>query len=233
MTIEDVDKICNYFYQLAVLPLRNSGFEQEWHNRNLNEPYYFSLAYFCVAAVLDNKSTSHVPDNLRSAIKVLEYIEEHDQDYHHGSVRPWARIGDARHALGDQRGEIDTCNRGIETLTRVFGWHQGDLLPFEKQNGNEYSFPEILHAQKGRSQLEISDFEGAIASFEFVLGSLRVRGITDYINSDFPKGLRPYISMAKNNQTTIIERQEPSAQAREYQKQSMSFVNMLSRIFGK
>lgn len=233
MTIEEVDNICQRFFELAVRPLRNIAFEQEWNERNLTEPYYYSLAYFCVAAVLDDKSRNNDVDNLHDAARVLEYIEVNDQDYQHGSVMPWSRISDVRRALGDQQGAIAACNDGLETLTKCFDWHPGELLPAEMRGHQKYSKPEILYAQRGRSQLEISDFDAANASFSSALESLHVRGRSDLVNNDFPEGISKLLARAKQRQTTTVIGVEPSAEARQVQQQQMGIARMLTRLFGR
>ncbi len=233
MTANEVDRVCQRFFDVAVRPKRNFDFEQEWRQRDPSDPYYFSLAYFCVCAVLDDETTRSDPAYLQDAAEVLRHIEENDRNYQDGSVTPWSRLGDVYRSLGDQQEAIQTYSRGVDILTRTFDWQIGELLPTEANFGLPYSNIELLYARRGRSELELSRYEDAARGFGVALKSLRQRGTPDMVNAHFPDGIERLLKSAQAGKTTIVERTSLSSEQEQFQKQAPSFARMLSRLFGK
>jgi tetratricopeptide (TPR) repeat protein len=233
MTTSEVDQACQRFFDVAVRPKRNVDFEQEWLQRDPSDPYYFSLAYFCVCAVLDDEATRNDPAYLRDAAEVLRYIEENDRDYQNGSVNPWSRLGDVYRSLGKQEEAIQTYSRGIDTLTRAFDWKVGELLPAEANFGLPYSNVELLYARRGRSELELSRYGDAARSLETAFKSLRKRGVRDMVNAHFPDGIETLLESARTGKTTVVERTSLSSEQEQFQKQGTSFARMISRMISR
>ncbi|MBO6622406.1 MAG: tetratricopeptide repeat protein [Balneola sp.] len=233
MNIQKIDLICQQFFNISVKPKRNLNFEHEWKQRDLSDPYYFSLAYFCVGAVLDDERTRNNSSYLQEAVSVLNYIEQNDRDYQNGSVFPWSRLGDAFRSLGEHKKAIQAYNRGIETLTQTFNWKIGELLPIEARMGIQYSNIELLYARRGRSDLELSRFDDACHIFDTVLSSLQKRGIQDLVNTHFPEGIMTLLKSAQAGKSIVVDRTPLSDEENQYQRQGTSLARMFSRFLGK
>ena len=173
-----------------------------WRNQEKepNNMDYLQLVYGCCVHLLENNPFPNENKKKTSILKfcdqLLDYIHTNspDNDKHYFPIA--MRKGNIYKELNKRESELEIYDKEIKYLVQKNKWIPGQMTV--REQFQKYSMVEILFAQKALSHYDMGDFEEAKKHFQIVLGSIKKRGIEDFINTSFPEGIKKYITELEN-----------------------------------